>query len=200
MTEQVNFDDPLAGGPPKVFSDEATSAGIRLPWWVRAIRMASIVLAVAGAIACAALMLHVIADVTGRTFFNHPLPGTLEVTEHWWMITIVFAALGYTQVQREHIRATAITELMSHTWQRVSEAVTCVLLGVLAVFLTIYSWQAAVESHAMREATSSAPPITIWPFLYLMPLGAVALLLQSISSIYEIAKDVNRTSHSEELI
>ena len=199
MTDEVDYAEG-SGNEPAVPSGSARPGAVRLPGWVRLIKVVSIALAIPAAAACVALMLHVISDVIGRTFFNQPVQGTLEVTEHWWMITIVFAGLGYTQVQREHIRATAVIDLLSDRWQRASEVIATTLLAGIALVIAWYGWTAALESHQIREATSSSPPVTIWPFLFLMPLGGIALALQSIATIYEVTHGITRYSHAEELI
>lgn len=205
MTKPAEYTEAMADSPLQDLTDatEPNDPGTRrerLPAWVRGTKLLSLALAVPAAVACTALMLHVIADVVGRTFFNHPVPGTLETAEHWWMITIVFAALGYSQVRGDNVRATAVVELLSPGWQRFAEIVTTAMLGVVALLLAWYSWQAASHSYEIREATSSSPPVSIWPFLFFMPVGGIALALQSVASIYEVAKDVPRYSHAEGLI
>ena len=188
--------EPLAGHiDPIAQSDKA-----RLPSWVRVVTLFSVILAVPAAFACLAMMVQILVDVSGRTFFNRPWQGTLERTAHWWMICIVFAGLGLTQVRHEHVRATAVVELLSDGWQRLAEIVSTALLGLVGVVLAWYTLQGALDSYAIREVTGSSPAIVIWPFLFFMPLGGVALALQSIATIYEISVRVDRPSHAEELI
>lgn len=43
------------------------------------------------------------ADVVGTQFFGRPVHGALEITEST-MVVIVFGALTYAQIRRNHIR------------------------------------------------------------------------------------------------
>jgi TRAP-type C4-dicarboxylate transport system permease small subunit len=43
------------------------------------------------------------ADVVGTQFFGQPVHGALEITEST-MVVIVFGALTYAQIRRNHIR------------------------------------------------------------------------------------------------
>lgn len=171
-----------------------------LPRWVRIINLLSTVIVVPAALACLAMMLHVIADVVGRTFFNRPLPGTLEITQYWWMMAIVFGAFGYAQVRGDHIRATIVPELMGPRGQRGAEILAVALLAVLGVFVAYYGWHAALASREIREVSNSSPPVPIWPLVFLVPFGAISLTLQCIASIYELAVGRDLDSHAEELI
>ena len=47
-----------------------------------------------GAICVVLMMLHVTADVVGRYLFNAPLPGTTVWVANYYMIIIVFLAIG----------------------------------------------------------------------------------------------------------
>lgn len=171
-----------------------------LPLWVRGINGLSAALAIPAGLACMALMIHVIGEVVGRNVFNHPLSGTLEVTQYWWMMAIVFLAFGYTQLKGDHIRATILTEMMEERWQRASQALALVLLGVLAALMGIHGWTSAMASLEIRDASNSAQPIPIWPMAFAVPLGCAAMALQCVASIYEVAIGRDRASHAEELI
>ena len=166
---------------------EGRAASSRLQPAVRVINGLSIALAVPAALAAVALMLQVIVDVTGRTLFNHPMKGTLEVTQHWWMMAIVFGSLAYAEYRREHIRATIIVDLLPFNWRRAAEIATTVLLAALALLITYYGWSAAQHSHEVREATNGSPPIPIWPFVYAVPAGAFAMFLQCLATICQVA-------------
>lgn len=171
-----------------------------LPLWVRCIHVFSTALAIPAGIACLALMVHVIGEVTGRNLFNHPLSGTLEITQYWWMMAIVFLAFGYTQLRGDHIRATIITEMMDERWQRGSQILALVLLGAFAVLMGMHGWTSAMASLEIRDASNSSNPIPIWPMVFAVPLGCAALTLQCVASIYEVTIGRDQASHAEELI
>jgi TRAP-type C4-dicarboxylate transport system permease small subunit len=172
----------------------------QLPRWVRAINLVSIVVAIPAAVAFSLLVLHVIADITSRTLFNHPLPATLEVTQYWWMMAIVFGGLGLSQLRGDHIRATVVPELLDRRWRRGADIFAVVLLLVLSMGLAWYGWQAAVGSFAIRQESTSSPAVPIWPLIFLVPVGAVSLILQCVATIYEIATGEELDAGAEEVI
>jgi len=189
------------GNPP--LGAEVDALGVHevkgLPAWVRWIDGLATASVVVGGAACLVMMLQVVADVVARTLWNQPLAGTLEMSQHWWMVTIVFTGLGYTQLRRENIRATLITEHLSPAWRRAADLGAGTLLGGFAVAMAYYGWLAAMESLKVRE-TVVAADLPIWPLAFLVPFGWAVLALQSVATIYETAIGVSRESHAEELI
>ena len=65
-----------------------------------------------GAICVVLMMLHVTADVAGRYLFNAPLPGTIVVVANYYMIIIVFLAIGVAEERQSHITVDIVTDLM----------------------------------------------------------------------------------------
>lgn len=156
------------------------------PGWVRAINIVSIAMLIPSAVSCLALMLHVIADVVARQVFNSPIKGTLDITSDWWMVALVFLALGYAQQQREHVRATVVPEILPDRWKRIIEVFATVLLMLLALAIAYYGFREALDSRAINESSEDVRSIPIWPPKFLIPLGALSLALQCVASIYEI--------------
>ncbi len=56
-----------------------------------------------GTICIVLMMLHVTADVVGRYLFNAPLTGTIVIVGHYYMIIVVFIALGVAEEKNSHI-------------------------------------------------------------------------------------------------
>ena len=62
-----------------------------------------------GGAAIALMMLHITADIIARFFLNTPLPGTITVVAHYYMIIAIFLPLAYT----EQCKASISVELIS---------------------------------------------------------------------------------------
>lgn len=142
----------------------------------------SVVLVVLAAAATLVLMLHVVADVVARNVFNRPLPATLELSQHWWMVLVVFAGLGYAQLRGEHVRATVLTDRLPASVGRIAEVGALVLLTVFAGLIAYYGWGEAAESTAIEE-TVAAADVPVWPMHWAVPVGAAVLALQCLVSI-----------------
>jgi len=170
------------------------------PRWVRCIDRMTVGLAIAAGTAGALLMVHVLVDVAGRTFFNSPAPGTFNIVTYWWMVTLVFAAFGYAQLRGEHIRATILTDHLPARWNLGAEVAAMALLGLLGVLLAYYGWNAAVESAEIGETVLDTTPIPIWPFRFLVPLAGVSLALQCVTAIHAALSGTPHKSHDEGLV
>ena len=51
------------------------------------------------------MMMHVGADVTGRTVFNRPLHGTTEIVSAWYMVAICYLPWAWIERRDNHIVA-----------------------------------------------------------------------------------------------
>jgi TRAP-type C4-dicarboxylate transport system permease small subunit len=54
-------------------------------------------LAIIGALAIGALMLHVFADVVLRNVSNKPIPATYEIVTNYYMIALAFIPLAWVE-------------------------------------------------------------------------------------------------------
>lgn len=75
------------------------------------------VLLIFGGICLFLLMIAVVADSGGRYFFNAPISGVYEISEFYFMISIVFLALAHTQRQKGHVRVRLLIERMPYRWR-----------------------------------------------------------------------------------
>lgn len=166
----------------------APAAGASIPSqrrWAHALGTMSMALMIPAALACILMVLQIIVDVAGRTLFHRPLAGTLDMTSDWWMVAMVFLALGYAQMRNEHIRATMVTELMPEAWQRWAGVATVVLVALLALAMAYYGWTAALDSYAIRESSENVRWLPLWPFRFVVPLGCLGLAVQCVVTIHD---------------
>lgn len=90
---------------------------------------------VMAAVALFTIMWLTLIDVTGRKFFNHSLPGGLELTEIL-MVVVIFGALPLVSLGGEHVVFDSLDHLIP-SWikaiqNRVIEAVNALTFGGLA--------------------------------------------------------------------
>jgi TRAP-type C4-dicarboxylate transport system permease small subunit len=81
-----------------------------------------------------ALAFLILYDITGRTFFNSPFDGTIEIVANS-MVSILFLQMPYTIYRGAHLRTTVVYQNVSATARRMID----ILVGVLGVwfFLSI---------------------------------------------------------------
>lgn len=122
------------------------------------------------------MMLNVTADVVGRYLFNAPLPGTIVVVGHYYMIIVVFVALGVAEEKRAHISVEFLTDLLPKTAQAWVAVFSGVLTAVIFSLLALSGYFQAVKkttSGASMEQGSQL--IAIWPSYWAIPVGAALI-------------------------
>ena len=139
-------------------------------------------------ISCAVMVLmvlHIVADVLLRYFFNQPLVSTIEIVTHWYMVALAFLPLGYVQWHREHLTVEAFTTTLPPSALRVLDVfVQSLCLGLLVLF-AYQTTLAAIDKTQIREALEGMWfEVPVWPTRWFLPLGlgimALCLVAQGV--------------------
>lgn len=129
-----------------------------------------------GAIVVVMMMLHVTADVAGRYLFNKPVPGTIVVVANYYMIILVFIALGVAEEKKAHISVELLTDLMPPRVQTGFSVFASALTVIVISILMIGGWSEAMKktrSGTTMEQGSSM--IEVWQSYWLIPIGAALM-------------------------
>jgi len=133
------------------------------------------------------LMLLTVGDVTGRSFFNKPIPGTFELSEYM-LAGIVLLGAAYTQQVKGHVRVDFLTGRCFPRTRSVLQAVTT-LAGLLIIAIMV--WQGYLEG-IHEKTVSDQLRVPQWPFKLLVAVGGLLLwlelLLDFIASVMKIAR------------
>ncbi len=131
-----------------------------------------------GALCVIAMMLHVTADVAGRYLFNAPLPGTIVVVANYYMIFLVFVALGVAEEKRAHISVEFVTDMMPARVQTgfsvFSGVLTVAVIGVLMI--AGYS-EAVKKTNIGATMEQGSQMIEVWQSYWAIPVGAGLMAL-----------------------
>jgi len=138
------------------------------------------------------MMLLTVGDVVGRYLVGwlplfKPIPGTLELTE-FMMVIIVYSALGYTQVCREHISIDVVVSRFSPWAQSVIDSIIYLFSLVL---LSIVTWQSAAYAHRIFEEhdISGVLSLPVYPVLMVVTFGSfIFCLTMLVSLLISLAK------------
>ncbi|MCX7309942.1 MAG: TRAP transporter small permease [Afipia sp.] len=132
----------------------------------------------AGVLAAFAMMLHVAADVTGRTVFGSPLAGTTEIVASWYMVAISFLPWAWLSKNDNHIAAGMFQHLGGPRfdfWVEVAAKIWTL------VFLCVFVWQTCVQAirqTALGEVWQAAGNfILIWPTRWILPIAGIVMML-----------------------
>ncbi len=134
-----------------------------------------------------ALISLVFIDVLARNIFNKPIPGVMEVTEHWLMVPMAFVGIWWAGLKNEHVRVTILTEVLGSKSRLVAE----LIVGVCAVmFLLLMSWiglEVAIESYQDGEYAGAFKIIT-WPVRFVAAFGLFSFACVIALRLYTIVK------------
>ena len=133
--------------------------------------LSTIALFVAGG-ALVAMMLHVVADVFGKYFFNTPIPGTIEVVAWYYMVAVAFLPVAYVQVKRQHLMVELFTMSLSPRRKLAFDGVVAILGSLYSGLLAWLLLGDALESTArgdVQDLTFFYMPI--WPTTWVLPVS-----------------------------
>src|SRR3989304_7074502 len=114
------------------------------------------------------LMIITAVDVVGRDVFNHPIPGTVELSQY---MLAVFILLGfaYAHQVKAHVAVSIITSRLSQNAQFILNLITT-LIGLF--IFSILAWQGLVVGVEERTV-SDMLRIPQYPFRILVPVAAL---------------------------
>lgn len=123
-------------------------------------------------IATVMMMLQVTADVIGRSFFNSPITGTLEIVAAYNMAALSFLPLALIARERGHIIVELFTNWMKPTARNLLDG----FVGILTtVYIGAFAWKAfevAIDKTILREAKEAGIGfVEIWPARWLVAIG-----------------------------
>ncbi len=130
------------------------------------------------------MMLHITLDVGVRYFFNGQIVGTLEVVSFYYMVALVFLALGHVEFQNENIRVDLFAQMMPHRVQLWLYMLSCVL-GL--IFFGMLFWQTladAIRATQRGEEAMANFDFIIWPARWALPVGFAGVFLAILSNLF----------------
>ena len=128
------------------------------------------------AMALFAIMLLTLVDVTGRKFFNHSVPGGLEITEIL-MVVVIFGALPLVSWRGEHIVFDSLDGVVPRALKGLQHRVVHLLCAGTFAFLGLQLLKRAERFAEYGEVTAHLG-LALAPVAWLMAalLGATALV------------------------
>lgn len=120
---------------------------------------------------------HVVANALARTFFRHPFPNTLEVTQYWYVPIIALLGIIAAQQAGQHIAAELLYDKLDDVGKKVYTVVGLLLCIVISLGFTWFGLLEAIKSFEIGR-TSGSTGLTIWPVYFLVPITFGTLAVQ----------------------
>lgn len=125
------------------------------------------------------MVLHIVLDVAVKYVFNKPLFATVQVTEHYYMVPMVFGSLVYLESLNGHIKVEIFTLRLPARARRFIDGITSLMMAAFMALFSVVTYQQAIVSSARFELVEAATTtIYIWPARWVLPVcGTVAALI-----------------------
>lgn len=142
-------------------------------------------LAVIGALAIGALMMHVFGDVVLRNAANSPIPATYEIVTNYYMIALAFIPLAWVERGGGMVQVEVIDSFMSRRMLNWSDRLVALISTLIYGALAFFTFESALKNmEAGTFVMAQSVPVPTWPAYFLVPLGfGLAALVTAIRMI-----------------
>lgn len=129
-------------------------------------------LAVIGAVAILALMLHIMADVVLRNAINQPVPATYEIVTNYYMVALAFIPLAWLERSGGMVSVEVIDSFLSPRALRLSDRLVALISTMIYGALAWVTFAASLKTFASGTfVLAQSIPIPTWPAYFLPPVG-----------------------------
>jgi TRAP-type C4-dicarboxylate transport system permease small subunit len=135
------------------------------------------VIMIGGSIVILAIILLVVADVSGRYLFNSPIKGSLELSGIMLAI-IAFLCFSYALIQRTHIRMTLILDRLPVRLKLIAEILAGIAGIVFFLLLDLGGIKQFWDSFVVRELMPATITIPYWIPKMVLPIGVSLMVVQ----------------------
>lgn len=118
------------------------------------------------------MMLHITADVAGRTFFHKPITGTIEIVSAYNMAALAFLPLALIARERGHIIVELFTGWMKLRWRTLTDGFVAIITLIYTATFTWKALEIAIKKTEIREAKEAGIGfVEIWPARWVVFIG-----------------------------
>jgi len=119
------------------------------------------------------LMLITAIDVVGRDVFNHPIPGTVELSQYMLAVFILLG-LAYAQQMKAHVAVSIFTSHLNEHAQLVLNIIATLLCLFISCILVWQGWVVGIEEKTVSDMLR----VPQYPFRLLVALAAFLMCLE----------------------
>ena len=137
-----------------------------------------------------AMMLFTVLDIFLRAFFNHPIPGDVEVIERS-MVCVGFFGLAWCALRGMHIKVDLVVGFLPKRVQGIIDIFNYLLGLFLCIFVVWFSFLESIANLEMHTVTSILR-VPLFPFYWFVTVGygvlGLAILVLMTRSLKEAVK------------
>lgn len=129
-------------------------------------------LALLGALALIAMLVHITGYVISRHVMHTPIPATVEIVSQYYMVLLAFLPIAWTERRGEMITVDIFSHLFTGRIGRINEIFVALVSGAAYAALAYTTWLVAMREFAIRSfVISLSMAIPIWPAYFALPIG-----------------------------
>lgn len=139
-------------------------------------------MALLGAVAVIAMLVHITIYVVTRNLFSAPVPATVEIVSHYYMIAIAFLPIAWAERRGDMISVEIFSHLLVGRVGRINSIFVAVVTFGAYLALTYTTWTVAMREFTARSyVISLSVAIPVWPTYFILP---VAFALAALVALY----------------
>lgn len=137
-----------------------------------ALRRATALLALLGAVGVIAMLVHICAYVIGRHFMASPVPATVEIVSNYYMVLIAFFPIAWAERRGDMISVEIFDALLRGPLKTINSVIVLVVTTGAYSVLTYTTWLVAMrEFEAKSYVISLSTNIPVWPSYFVLPIS-----------------------------
>jgi TRAP-type C4-dicarboxylate transport system permease small subunit len=133
------------------------------------------------------LMIITAVDVVGRDVFNHPIPGTVELSQYMLAVFILLG-LAYAQQMKAHVAVSIFTSHLNDRGQLILNIITTLLCLFISFIIAWQGWMVGIEERAVSDMLR----VPQYPFRLLVAIAAFLLCLELLMDLGDSLKKLTR--------
>lgn len=138
-------------------------------------------LALVGALGVVAMLVHITAYVILRNLASAPVPATVEIVSHYYMIAIAFLPIAWAERRGDMISVEIFAHFMTGRIGRINDIFVGLITGGVYLMLTYTTWIVAMREFSARSfVVSLSVAIPVWPTYFILPVGFALAALVSL--------------------
>lgn len=136
------------------------------------------------------LMIITAVDVVSRDVFNHPIPGTVELSQYM-LAVFVLLGLAYTQQVKAHVAVSLFTSRLSPPVQLSLNILATLLCLFISLIIAWQGWVVGIEEKTVSDMLR----VPQYPFRLLVAVAAFLMCLELLMDLGDsLRKLVGRAS------
>lgn len=124
-----------------------------------------------GGLLLVAMMVQINLDVIGRYVFSAPMPLTLEIVSHYYIVAIVFLPLAMVERDNAHICVEIVSQHVPTRPRELLIAFVCVVSALYYAMFAYTTWLDGADKYESGEYVMGLYILPIWQSRFLLPIG-----------------------------